>query len=252
MALKFSANLGFLWTELSLLDAIRAAKKAGFHSVECHWPYDTDAHEVAGVLRDEGLEMLGLNTVRGGVGENGLLALVGRDGEARASIDQAIEYARITGTKNIHAMAGFAHGNAAKTCFISNLEYACARAEEFAITILIEPLNSYDAPNYFLQTTSQAEEIIAEVQAPNLKLMFDCYHVQIMEGDISRRLERLLSIIGHIQFASVPDRAEPDTGEVNYPHVFRVIEELGVTQPVGAEYKPASTTDAGLGWLTQL
>lgn len=149
-------------------------------------------------------------------------------------------------------MAGFAQGDSAEACFVSNLKYACERAEKLSITILIEPLNSYDAPNYFLQTTTHAEAIIAKVQAPNLKLMFDCYHVQIMEGDLSRKITTLMPVIGHIQIASVPDRTEPDLGEINYRHIFGVIENLGFHQPVGAEYRPTTTTEAGLGWLKHL
>lgn len=246
---SFSANLGFLWTELPLTDAIRAAKAAGFEAVECHWPYDTDALDVAAVLDEVGLKMLGLNTIRGAAGENGQLALVGREDEARAVIDQAIEYARVIGAGKVHCMAGFAQGPAAQACYIANLKYACESAAPFGIEILIEPLNNYDAPGYFLQTTTHAQEIISLVNAKNLKLMFDCYHVQIMQGDLSRRLEKLLPLIGHIQIASVPDRAEPNVGEVNYRHILKHLQHLGYSQPVGAEYKPATTTDAGLSWL---
>ncbi|MEH6834217.1 hydroxypyruvate isomerase family protein [Falsihalocynthiibacter arcticus] len=249
MALPISANLGFLWKELPLLEAIRAAKIAGFDAVECHWPYDTDAKDVRATLESVDMRMLGLNTSRGGAGMNGLLALVGREVEARASIDQALSYAVAIGTPNVHAMAGFARGDAAHNCFVKNLKYACTQAALRGITILIEPLNAYDAPDYFLQTTSQAAAIIAEVDAPNLKLMFDCYHVQIMEGDLSRRLIKLLPLIGHVQIASVPARSEPDCGEVNYAHIFMHLSKIGYGGAIGAEYKPVATIDAGLGWL---
>lgn len=252
--MQFSANLGFLWADRPLPDAIRAAKAAGFDAVECHWPYAVPAQEVRAALDETGLEMLGLNTSRGDVagGENGLSALVGRETDARAAIDEAITYARAIGTRNIHVMAGFAAGAEAHACFVANLRYACEQAAPAGITILIEPLNHYDAPGYFLATTAQAEAIITEVAAPNLRLMFDCYHVQLMEGDLSHRLERLLPLIGHIQFASVPDRGAPDHGEVNYPFVFDKIAALGWTAPLGAEYKPGGDTDATLGWLTAL
>jgi len=251
---KFSANLGFLWTEHALPDAIRAAKKAGFDAVECHWPYDTPAGTVADTLAETGLIMLGLNTVRGNVagGENGLLALPGRDAEARAAIDQAIEYAVAIKTPNIHVMAGFAEGNTAHKTYVENLRYALSAVQAHGITILIEPLNRYDAANYFLRTSEQAKAIIDEVASDGLKLMFDCYHIQIMEGDISRRLKSLQSIIGHIQIASVPDRAEPDAGELDYRHILELLEEIGYTAPIGAEYKPRSTTDEGLGWMSLL
>lgn len=249
MTVSLSANLGFLWRELTLPEAVLAAKRAGFDAVECHWPYDTDPKELCAALEKTGLQMLGLNTVQGGPGKNGLLALVGQENEARASIDQALAYAVAIGTPNIHAMAGFAAGDAARACFVDNLKYACAEAARHGVTILIEPLNSYDAPDYFLQTCAQAADIITQVGAANLKLMFDCYHVQIMEGDLSRRLERFLPLIGHVQIASVPARSEPDCGEVRYAHIFRHLRQIGYAGAVGAEYKPATTTDAGLGWL---
>lgn len=249
--MKFSANLGFLWTDRPLPDAIRAAHAAGFDAVECHWPYDHDPALVKAALADTGLGMLGLNTARGNVaaGENGLAALVGREGQARAAIDQALAYAVAIDTPNVHVMCGFAQGIEAHETFIENLRYACAQAAGHGITILIEPLNHYDAPGYFLSTTEQAITIMDQVGAQNLRLMFDCYHVQLMEGDLSHRLERLLPRIGHIQFASVPDRGTPDHGEVNYDHVFAHIASLGYTAPLGAEYKPQGDTDATLAWL---
>jgi len=249
---KFSANLGFLWSDLALPDAIRAAKAAGFDAVECHWPFDYQAEDVKQALVESGLTMLGLNTVRGdtAAGDNGLAAIPGREQEARAAIDQAIAYAAAIGTPNVHVMAGFAGGPKAHATFVDNLTYACQQAEVHGITILIEPLNHYDAPNYFLGSSEQAKAIILEVGAPNLKLMFDCYHLQIMEGDLANRLERLLPHIGHIQFASVPDRGAPDHGEVNYPFLFALADSLNWSTPLGAEYKPGSTPiDETLGWL---
>lgn len=249
--MKFSANLGFLWQELNFPDAIRAAKKAGFDAVECHWPYDTPVDETVAALKETGLTLLGLNTVRGDVegGENGLAALPRREVEAQAAIDQAIAYAVAVNTPNIHVMAGFATGEEAHKTFIENLQYATNKAAPHGITILIEPLNHYDAPNYFLQSSMQAKAVIEEVGAGNLKLMFDCYHVQIMEGDISRRLMTLKPMIGHIQFASVPDRSEPDTGELNYHHIFKIVDDMGYDMPLGAEYKPVKSTEEGLDWL---
>ncbi|TNF58994.1 MAG: isomerase [Rhodobacteraceae bacterium] len=249
MRTRFSANLGFLWTELALPDAIRAAKAAGFDAVECHWPYDTDPADVAAALRETGLPMLGLNTRRGDVaaGENGLSALPGRGAEARAAIDEAIAYARATGTGAVHVMAGFAAGEAARAVFAENLAHACDAAPD--LTFLIEPLNHRDAPGYFLQGSTQARGIIEAVGRPNLKLMFDCYHLQILEGDLTRRLTDLLPLIGHVQFAGVPDRGPPDRGEVNYAHVFAHLGRLGWDRPLGAEYRPGGPTGASLDWL---
>ena len=252
--MKFSANLGFLWTELSLPDAIRAAKAAGFDAVECHWPYETSSADVLAALQETRITMLGLNTRRGNVdaGENGLAAVPDRVADARAAIDEAIAYAYAIGCKAVHVMAGFSSGADARDCFVANLIYACTQAAPHGITILIEPLNGYDAPDYFLTTTSQAIAIIEAVRAENLKLMFDCYHVQLMEGDLTHRLGSLLPFIGHIQFASVPDRGPPDQGEVNFAHIFGVIEGLGYSAPLGAEYKPQGPTGDTLAWKTSL
>ncbi len=252
--MRFSANLGFLWNDRPLADAIHAAAKAGFDAVECHWPYENDVSDVKAALTATGLSMLGLNTVRGNLadGENGLAALPGREDEARVAIDQALAYAAAINTPNIHVMAGFADGDAARETFVANLEYAAATAARAGRTILIEPLNHYDAPGYFLNHTDQARAIIEDVAADNLKLMFDCYHIQILQGNLSRNLAANLDITGHIQFASVPDRGAPDAGEVNYHHIFAEIAALGYDAPLGAEYKPANgDTDASLGWLKE-
>jgi len=248
---KFSANLGFLWIDLTLPDAIRAAKKAGFDAVECHWPYETPSVEVLETLRETGLAMLGINTVRGDAraGEAGLSGLLGREEEAKGAINQAVGYAAEIDAQNVHVMAGNRCDGADTETFVANLSYACDLAAVHGIGILIEPINHHDMPDYFLKTTAQAIDIITRVDKPNLKMMFDCYHVQIMEGDISRKLETLMPYIGHIQIAAVPSRAEPDEGELNYRHIFLKLEELGYNAPLGAEYKPRYTTDSGLEWL---
>ena len=202
---RFSANLGFLWNDRPLADAIHAAEAAGFDAVECHWPYDQDI-----------------------------------DADA---LDAGA----------VHVMAGFAAGQEAEACFIGNLRYAAKAAQAAGRTILIEPLNGYDAPGYFLDHSDKARRIIEAVGAPNLKLMFDCYHIQIVEGDLTRRITANLDIIGHVQFAGVPHRGRPDEGEINYRHVFAHLADLGYAAPLGAEYKPAGgDTDASLGWLSVL
>ncbi|MEO0401010.1 MAG: TIM barrel protein [Pseudomonadota bacterium] len=249
--MKFSANLGFLWNDRPLPDAIHAAHTAGFDAVECHWPYDTPAQDVKAALDATGLPMLGLNTSRGNVaaGENGLSALLGRSSEARDAITQALTYATTVGAGSVHVMAGFAAGRTAHDTFITNLRFACSSAETLGKTILIEPLNRHDAPGYFLKSTDQARAIIEEVDKPNLKLMFDCYHVGRTEGDIVTRITELRDIIGHIQFASVPDRGTPDHGELNYDHIFAALADWPT--PLGAEYKPLGDTDANLSWLAR-
>lgn len=251
--MKFSANLGFLWADRPLAEGIRAAAAAGFDAVECHWPYDQPRDDVIAALSETGLPMLGLNTVRGDVdaGENGLAALPGREEEARAAIDQALDWAGALGAGAVHVMAGKAEGDAAREVFVGNLRYACTAAAPLGVTILIEPLNSYDAPGYFLRTTNQALDIMDQVGTETVKLMFDCYHVQLMEGDLTHRLSHLLPRIGHIQFASVPERARPDRGELRYDHLFRHIAGLGYDLPLGAEYKPDGATEDSLGWLSR-
>lgn len=247
----FSANLGFLFGDQTLPQAIRSAHQAGFAAVECHWPYDVDPAEVREALEETGLPMLGLNTVRGhvGAGEMGLSAVPGRQKEARDAIDQAFDYAQQIDAQAVHVMAGKAQGEAAEAVFIENLRYACERAEQGGKKVLIEPLNAYSAPGYFFHRTDHAVRVIEAVQRPELKLMFDCFHVQLTEGDLSNRLAALLPHIGHIQFAGVPFRGTPDRGEVNFGHVFRHIDQLGWTQPLGAEYLPEGPTGDSLGWL---
>lgn len=248
---KFSANLGMLWTDLSLVDAIHAAKAAGFDAVECHCPYDYSTEEISTALTQTGLKMLSLNVRPGdlAVGDFGLAAVPGREQEARSDIDEAIDYAVAIGAEKVHVLAGLASGQNARECFVSNLVYACKKAAASGIEILIEPINQNDAPGYFLNSTDLAGSIIKEVNAKNLSLLFDCYHVQLIEGDLSNRLKTLMPIIGHIQFAGVPDRGPPDVGEVAYGNIFSLIDDLGYAAPLGAEYRPKIATDKTLNWL---
>lgn len=252
--MRFSANLGFLWADLPLPDAIHAAYAAGFVAVECHWPYEVPAREVADALNGTGLSMLSLNTAPGDLaaGDFGLAAVPGREAEARGGIDAALAYAGAIGAQMVHVMAGRAEGPAARRAFLANLAYGCQRAEAAGITLLIEPLNAFDTPGYFLKDTGQAARIIAELCAPNLKLMFDCYHTARTEGDVSARLDALLPIIGHIQIAGVPNRGPPDTGTLDYRRVFDHLRGLGWTEPLGAEYKAPGAPEASLTWMRRL
>ncbi|MFU8862284.1 MAG: hydroxypyruvate isomerase family protein [Rhodobacterales bacterium] len=252
--MRYSANLGFLFTELPLPQAIHAAKDAGFDAVECHFPYDVPAAEVAQALQETGLTMLGLNTWPGdkAAGDFGLAALTGREAEARSAIMQAVEYAVATGTRAVHVMAGRTDGGeAAEATFRANLAYACDLAAPDGITILIEPINTRDVPGYHLSRTDHAVRIIEALGKPNLKLMYDCYHMQIMQGDQAVHLRDLLPVIGHIQIAAVPDRGEPDQGEVDYLWLMQELDGMGYAAPVGAEYKPRAGTQQGLGWLVR-
>ena len=245
---RFSANLGFLWTDLALPDAIRSAATAGFEAVECHFPYEVEPEAVNAALDETGLPMLGLNTIRGDVaaGDFGLSALKGREAEARAAITQAIDYAHATGCRNVHVMAG--KGGDERT-FLSNLAFAAYEARDLNIGVLIEPINHRDAEDYFLSEIEQAAEYVELIGAPNLKIMFDCYHVQIMQGDLVRRLQAHLPHVGHIQIAAAPSRAEPDEGEIAYVRLIPAIDAMGYDGFIGAEYRPRTTTDEGLGWM---
>lgn len=252
--LRFSANLGFLWADLPLPEAIRRAHAAGFDAVECHWPYEEDAGAVKAALTETGLAMLGLNTRKGSEpGDFGLAALPGREAEARAAIEEAFAYGAAIGASSVHVMAGKSLGQegAAET-FARNLSYACNLAAERGMTVLIEPLNHRDVPDYFLVGIETAIMVVEALGRPELKIMFDCYHTQITEGDLLRRFEAHRDRIGHIQIAAVPSRAEPDEGEVAYDRLLPAIEMLGYSGFVGAEYKPRTDTDAGLGWLAAM
>jgi hydroxypyruvate isomerase len=253
MMLRFSANLGFLFTNLPLPDAIRAAAEAGFDAVECHFPYNTAPAEVADALAQTGLPMLALNTAPGARdGDFGLAALPGREPEARAEILRAVAYASATGTRAVHVLAGITDAPEALAVFADNLAFACDAAAPHGLTILIEPLNTRDVPRYALHHADQAEEIIAALGRDNLRMMFDCYHMQITGGDLLARFTRLRPIIGHVQFASVPARAEPDRGEVDYRWVLAQMAQAGWNSPFGAEYRPSTAHMAdSLGWLAR-
>jgi len=251
---QFSASLGYLWPDKSLPDAIHAARQAGFDAVECHWPYADNIQDVLDALKDTSMELLGLNTTRGNVanGDNGLSAVPGRVVEARSYIDEAVDYAASVGARHIHVMAGFSQGTEAHKQFVDNLRYAIKKVADLPVSLVIEPLNKYDAPDYFLSTTLQAESIIKEIGSDKLRLMFDCYHVQIMQGNLTRLFAHHQDIIGHVQFASVPDRGPPDTGEINYAYLFEYIHSSGYRAPLGAEFKPLGNTDASLAWIEKL
>jgi len=247
--IRLSANLGFLFSDQDLCGAVRAAAQAGFDAVECHWPFDTNSNTLKATCEELGLPMLGLNTWpgdRAGV-DFGLAALADRQEDARREIDRALDYAAASGTRAVHVMAGV--GGDEET-FARNLDYACARAAKDSLSILIEPLNTRDVPDYVLTGTVQAMRLQDRVGADNLKIMFDCYHMQIMQGDLLKTAAAMMDRIGHIQFAAVPDRGEPDIGEVNYAWLLPALVDAGYDGYFGAEYRPrGADTAAGLGWL---
>lgn len=250
---RLSANLGFLWQELPLLARIAAAAKAGFKAVELHWPYDTPADEVRAACAASGVELLALNSPLGDTakGEFGLGALPGREKEFEASIEKAVEYCAAAGGKAVHVMAGIVDPvsvSASTDTFARNLAFAADRTAVRGLGVLLEPLNRRDKPGYFYSTLAPAAALIERVGKPNVRLMFDVYHVGVSEGDITRKLERHMPIVGHVQIAAVPSRAEPDEGEIDYRDIVRTLELLGYDGWIGAEYKPRSSTDAGLAW----
>ncbi|MBZ8134980.1 hydroxypyruvate isomerase family protein [Afifella sp. IM 167] len=251
--LKFSANLGLLWAELPLPERIRAAKEAGFDAVELHFPYEESREALKAALAETGLPLLGINTRPGRAGEFGLSALPGRGAEARAAIDEAVEWAADLGGRAVHVMAGVpSHEMPVRRCreaFARLLAYAAGRCGEKGLTAVIEPINTRDVPGYFLSTSAIAERFLDMVASEHLKMQFDCYHAQIMEGDVTRRIERLMPKIGHIQVAAVPSRAEPDEGELSYERLLPAIEAAGYKGYIGAEYRPRGKVEAGLSWL---
>ncbi len=182
-----------------------------------------------------------------------MACIPGREAEFAASVEQALVYAQATGCQRLHAMAGLIPAGVSdakqRATYVANLKAAAARLAPHGITLLIEPINTRDMPGFYLNCQQQAHDVLAEVGAPNLKVQMDLYHCQIMEGDLSKRLEKHFAGVGHIQIAGVPDRHEPDGGEVNYPHLFDQLDALGYTGFVGCEYRPKAGTSAGLGWL---
>ena len=253
---RFSANLGFLFLDRPEIERVAAAASCGFKAVEMHWPYRVPAHDMREALASHNLTMLGLNMPVGdGAGDFGLAAVPGRESEFQHALDQAVSYGSTIRASAIHCLAGIVSPDdraAAERTFVANLQLAADRADQAGMTVLIEPMNLRDRPGYFLHHVEQAAAIIEKAGRSNIKLMFDCYHVQITQGDLTTRLRGYLNLIGHVQIAAVPSRAEPDEGEVNYREIFQTLDSLGYQGWVGAEYKPRGRTEDGLGWLSEL
>ena len=256
--LKLSANLGFLWRDLALPDAIRAAGAAGFDAVECHVPYAFPAQDVRAALDETQLEMVSLNTRMGGylsgVGDDlGEAAVPGREDAARRELDEAIEYAEAIRCRAVSVIAGrTSRTDEAEATFRSNLTYAAEAADPLGITILIEPLNTNVCEDYHLVSADRGVETIAAVGAPNLKLMVDYYHLFVMEAEPREVLERAVPVMGHFQFASIPDRSEPDGGNVDFGQLLAWLMTQGYDGYFGAEYIPAGPVEAGLGWMNTI
>jgi 2-dehydrotetronate isomerase len=248
---RFAANLAYLFTERPLLERFGAAAAAGFTAVELQFPYDHSAAAVKAEIDRHELHMLGLNTASGRSGEFGLAAVPGRERDFATLFEQALDYVVAIGGTAIHCLAGKVPPEqrpAAEKTFIANLTGAADRAGEKNITLLIEPINPRDRPNYFLNRAEQAADIIGKVARPNVKIQFDFYHAQIVGGDLITRFEKHLPMVGHVQIAAVPSRHEPDEGEVNYPAIFRALDDAGYKGWTSCEYRPRARTEDGLGW----
>jgi 2-dehydrotetronate isomerase len=254
---RFSANISIMFHELPFIDRFEAAKAAGFDAVECWFPYKHPKAELKSLLDGHGLALIGINTAPGDVarGEWGVTALPGRQVDFDRQFAEALDYAVALGASGIHVMAAMTGGMDFAGCeraYMGNLERAARQAEGSGVNLLIEPLNARDRPGYFLSRSDHAIDIIQRIGAPNLKLMFDVYHIQIMEGDIIRRLRGHLQHVGHIQIAAVPTRHEPDEGELDFGTILAEIDALGWQGWVGCEYKPRAGTSEGLGWRAAL
>lgn len=253
-ALRFCANLNFLFTDLPFLDRFEAAAKAGFRGVEMLAPYEAPTAAIRERLDGVGLEQVLFNTYAGdrAAGERGMACIPGREGEFRETVHRALEYAAALGCKLVHLMAGVQpvdvpHDTAA-ALYAVNLAWAAEQAHAAGVRLAIEAINQRDIPGYFLRTQEQAAAIIAAVGPDRVGLQFDIYHCQTAQGDVTRRLEALFPLVAHIQVADGPGRHEPGTGEVGWEFLFGRIRALGYQGWIGCEYQPQGSTDAGLPW----
>lgn len=256
---RFAANLTMMYTEHAFIDRFAAAAQDGFKGVEFLFPYDFPAAVLRQQLADNGLQQALFNAPPGdwAAGERGIASLPGREDEFRRSIDTALDYARVLGNTKLHVMAGLIRPEQDRArhraLYLDNLAYAARVAAAQGVTVVIEPINTRDIPGFFLNRQDDAQAICAEVGADNLQVQFDLYHCQIMEGDLAVKLRRDMlrphGGIGHIQIAGVPERHEPDLGEINYPYLFELIDSLGYQGWIGCEYRPRAGTSEGLSWL---
>lgn len=251
---KLAANLSMMFTEVPFLERFARASEAGFKGVEYLFPYDHPAETVAAALRDNGLENALFNLPPGNweTGDRGLAAIPGREKDFEGLIDKALEYATVIGCPCLHAMAGIpaddANPYACQQTYVHNISVAAERCAPHGIKVLLEPINPRDIPGFYLNRQDAAIATLDSVGAGNAALQMDLYHCQIVEGDVAVKIRANIDRIAHFQIAGVPDRHEPDIGEVNYPYLFDVIDELGYDGWIGCEYRPKGETRDGLGW----
>lgn len=252
---RFAANLSMMFNELEFLDRFAAARKAGFEGVEFLFPYEYPAAELRTRLKGEGLTQALFNMPPGNWagGERGLASLPGRQAEFREAVKRALDYATALECRLLHCMAGIPAADVspitAAALYAANLAWAAEQAAPAGVRLAIEPINHRDMPGYFLNTQAQGAGVVEAIGKDRVGLQFDLYHVQITEGDITKRMERYMPLIAHMQIADVPARNEPGTGEIGWRYVFRRMDELGYQGWVGCEYRPAGETTAGLGWI---
>ncbi len=268
---RFAANLSLMYNEHPFLDRFAAAAEDGFQGVEYLFPYAWEPAVLSDLLQRHGLQQVLFNAPPGGTtraemasawdaGARGTACLPGRQAEFQAGMECALEYAKALSCPRVHVMAGCAPAGAdpqqLMDTYLANLRWAAPRAAALEVELLIEPINTRDMPGYFLNHQAVAHQVVQVVGSPALKVQMDLYHCQIMEGDLSTRLRQYLPSgrVGHLQIAGVPERHEPDSGEVNYPYLFALIDALGYSGWVGCEYRPRAgtvpgATRQGLGWL---
>jgi hydroxypyruvate isomerase len=255
---KFAANLSMLFTELPFLDRFEAAASAGFTGVEFLFPYDYEAEDIAARLKANGLTLALFNLPAGNwdAGERGITIYPNTVAEFRGGVARAVRYAKALGCTQLHCLAGTApvgaEHRAMRKTYIDNLGFAAQALADEGMTLLIEPINTRDVRGYFLDTTAKAADIIESVGAENLRLQYDCYHMQIMEGDLTPTIDKYLSLIAHVQIADTPGRHEPGTGEINFPFVLDHLDRVGYRGWVGCEYRPRTSTYDSLAWFRKI
>lgn len=255
---KFAANLTMLFNELPFMERFEKAAKSGFQAVEFLFPYPFAAEEIKQKLDQNKLQLVLHNLPAGDwdAGERGIACLPDRIAEFQAGVAKAIEYAKVLGVKELNCLAGKMPANIdaelVRQTFVANLRYAASELKKANIKLLIEPINTFDIPGFYLSKTQQALDILNDVGSDNLYVQYDIYHAQRMEGELAKTLEANLGKIAHIQLADNPGRNEPGTGEINYAYLFKLIDRIGYQGWIGCEYKPASSTEAGLGWIKEL
>jgi hydroxypyruvate isomerase len=252
---RFCANLSFLFCERPFFERFPAARAAGFGAVEFHFPYAFDRAALAEVVLTSGADVVLFNLPAGdwAAGERGIACHPRRIAEFQDGVGLAIEYAKLLGCPRLNCLAGIAPPESgagkARETLVENLRFAAAVTQRAGIELLVEPLNTRDTPGFFLATSHAALALIEQVGHANLKLQYDIYHAQVMEGDLARTLEENLARIGHIQLADNPGRHEPGSGEINFPFLLDHLDRIGYAGWVGCEYRPSSTTEASFGWM---